>query len=96
VDATHLIINQLRSRAQYAERPHRLSISPAAIRCLRQHRLVAERAGVRFRSDGVTVEGVEFLIERSRKRFTPYDATRAVASARAIVPYLPLGAPRIE
>jgi hypothetical protein len=62
MEATHLIINQLRTRAHGAGRLSGLNISPAAVRCLLRNWSVAERAGVRFRSDGVYVDGVEFRV----------------------------------
>jgi hypothetical protein len=62
VDAIHLIINQLRIRAHGAAGLQRLIISPAAIRLLLQEWSIAEEAGVRFHSEGVVVEGVEFRL----------------------------------
>jgi hypothetical protein len=62
MEATHLIINHLRTRAYGAGGLRRLVISAAAVRCLLQNWSIAEKAGVRFHSEGVEVEGVEFRL----------------------------------
>src|SRR5687767_12278571 len=62
MEATHIIINHLRSRARGAAQEQRLGISPAAIRCLRQHWSTAQTAGVTFHPDSIVVEGVEFRL----------------------------------
>jgi hypothetical protein len=62
VEATHLVINQLRARARDPGNLRRRTISLAAVRSLLEHWSDAESAGVRFHAHAVVVDGVEFRL----------------------------------
>jgi|GEM_PF-2070366 len=61
-DLAHRIIEQLRDRASACGPNGRPTITPAAVQCLIAHWRTAERAGVRFHSEGVYIEGVQFRL----------------------------------